>query len=132
MSFPRIVTLALLSIFSSSAFAGPRSTGGSKSPGDQSEAQYAFVISFQSIGSGIDRDAREAYFDIVKDNFMAAKAVKLLERIAGREGEIISCIQFKEETNRISAQKELTNLLETSTLTTIKTVTQCDEASLKP
>ena len=115
-----------------SAFVSMSAQAGHAVEGRRAPFAFALVVNFQSAGAGINSEARDAYLNIVLKNLKEKRAIKVLERSWGREGEVTSCVQFQEWENVAETRQEISGALNGDPLTTLETVVECDAAALKP
>jgi hypothetical protein len=114
---------------SSSKKANENSTRDVKSNHENvADSVYSIRVSFISIGSGIDRIARQKYESYIKEFEEQNKIIILLEKINwGREGEINYCINVTNLNKNLQKKflEGTKNNLKDSKLVRIKENTSC-------
>lgn len=127
MSLAKFVLLTVISASSSVAFAGAMSTGGLVND----TLNKGILLNFQSIGAGIDVTSRQAYLDLVKKNLLDTSATTVVEASVGQEGEITSCLEFKNVDDLVSTKIEIEAIVGNSSITKLETIPKCDSKATK-
>jgi hypothetical protein len=90
------------------------------------DVSKALVLSFSSLGGGIDEKSHKAYLAFVQAKLGDDSIKTLTETAMGMEGERDACFEFSSDEAFVKAKEELKKVVGTSRTTRLTAVAKCD------